>query len=112
MSLKAQNEEARSVAFGSITNSFANLGAVTANPAYSITIFNGTDAQVQFSKDGGSTTWLDIPPLGAVSRDYAKNNQFDSIGLVPTGVQFQIKYSGSAPTSGIASITLEYLEIS
>lgn len=111
MALKAQNEGVRSVAFGSITNSFANLGNVTSNPAYSITIFNGTDAQIQISKDGGTSTWLDIPPLGAISRDYANSNQFDSIGLVPTGIQFQIKYSGSAPTSGTTSITLEYLEI-
>lgn len=112
MSLKAQNEDVRSVAFGSITNSFANLGAATSNPAYSLTVFNGTDAQIQISKDGGTTTWVDLPPLGTISRDYAKGNQFDSIGLIPSSSQFQIKYSGSAPTSGTASITVEYLEIS
>lgn len=110
MTLKSKNEDIRSVAFGSITGSFANLGSATTNPAYCITVFNGTDAQIQVSKDGGSTTWVDLPPLGAICRDFGKKTEQGVVGLVAVGTQFQVKYSGSAPTEGTLSITVEYME--
>lgn len=89
----------RSVAFGSITSSYAILGAVLATPTVAITFKNTTDAIIYVSIDGVNDM-LVYPPQSYGVYDIRTNAPNNCDYLLPEGTPVLIKYSGSAPTLG------------
>lgn len=110
MAVQSKNENVRSLAFGSMTNSYADVGAETLHPIWQITVQNTTDVLLVVSKDDGATDWLRIPASTSGVWDYLKDSGSGQIGLIPKGTQFQVKHeTGSAPTEGELNISVEYL---
>lgn len=102
-------ESVRTLAFGSITGTYADVGAVTANPIRIIMVKNTTDTSVTVSADDGTTDWFDIPAGGADTLDVYANGGDDGAGL-PVAAQFQAKHQGAAATEGKVIIQCYYVE--
>jgi len=110
MTIQSRNEAVRSMAFGTVTNAYQDLGAVTAHPTYQLIIQNTTDKLVVLSKDDGATDWLRIPASTSMVLDYIVFTEGMQRGLIAKGTQFQIKgITAALPTSGEVSISVEYL---
>jgi hypothetical protein len=88
----------RSLAFGSISGTYANVGTITTHPFRVIFITNTTDADVIFSLNGGITDNFVIPTKQSLSLDGA-SNCFSNNGYIPQGTQFAVKQV-SAPSLG------------
>ena len=58
-------EASRSLAFGSISSSYANLGVVTLRDGDDVIVTNTTDATMIISFDGGTTDAVAIPAGGS-----------------------------------------------
>lgn len=93
-------EDIRSVAFGSITSSFALVGATFAYPVRQIKIVNNTNAVMLINYDGGSAT-KDVAPASSIFiYDYSSNREANGdVFEQAVGEGVYVKYS-SAPTSG------------
>lgn len=89
----------RSVAFGSLTSSYVQLGAVLPNSAVAITFKNNTNGTVLVSTNGTSDM-LAYPPQSYGVYDIRTNAPNAIDYLLAKGTPFLVKYSGSAPTSG------------
>ena len=75
MALSSHNEALRSLAFGSISGTYASVGSATTHQAYQITVQNTTDVTLIFSKDGGTTDWVAIPATTSAVFDYAHKTE-------------------------------------
>ena len=95
----AKFDTLRSVAFGSITTSYVQVGAVLPKPAVCIAFTNNTDGIIYVSTDG-INDMLAIPPSTGKVFDIKTNAPYATDFLFPSNTAFLIKYSGSAPTSG------------
>lgn len=109
MTLHSKNEGVRSLAFGSISGTYADVGAVTAHSIWQITVNNTTDVLLIVSKDDGATDWIRIPPGTSGIWEYLYKTENDQAAMIPKGTQFQVKDAGSASTEGELSISVEYL---
>ena len=99
----------RSLAFGSISGAYANLGAVTAFPGRSILIQNLTDVQLTFSFYEPTVDNLTLPSMGYIVIDIGTNRQATSDRLcLPVNTQISVKATGGNPTLGAAYATLMY----
>lgn len=107
MKQRAQLEALRSLAFGSISGSYAAVGTATANPTRLICFTNNTDGDMLFSRDG-STDELFVAAGSFKLFDIATNhrpvNQDDLV--FEQGTQWYVKQS-TAPTEG--SVYIEVL---
>lgn len=94
-----QAENLRSVANGSITNSFTALGTPLAHRAVLMKFVNTTDKEMLISDDGTNSKM--IVPAGTSSvYDWNANRLANSnIFAYAAGTQFYIKYV-AAPSSG------------
>jgi hypothetical protein len=109
MALKSKNEGVRTLAFGSISGTYADVGAVTANSAWQVTISNTTDVLLIVSKDDGVTDWLRMPPSTSGVWEYLYKTENGQVAMLPNGLQFQVKDDGDAATEGEINISVEYL---
>lgn len=101
------NEGARSIAAGSLTGSFQDVGSATAQLARIVQVFNGCNQQVLVSWDDGATTVWDLPPNAGASVDCTANpDDHNQLPYLPVGTQFQAKHDGTAPDSGKLTITV------
>jgi len=100
---RVKDDAVREVAFGSITASYANLGAALSNDAFAITLHNNTDVDLYFSWDGTDDHYK-FPPTTARSKDWKTNDM-----IRKAGDRLKIKHAGSAPSSGWASLEVEYV---
>lgn len=100
-------ETLRSVAFGSITNTFAALGAALAQPARLMKFVNTTDTDMLLSDDG--TNSKIVVPAGNTSvYDWGANRRnADLQWMYAKGTQFYVKYN-SAPSRGAMYIETFY----
>lgn len=89
----------RSVAFGSLTTSYAIVGAVLPTPAVCVAFTNTTNGTVLVSIDG-IHDMIVVPPSWGKVFDIRTNAPNDIDYLLGSGTPFLVKYSGSAPTSG------------
>ena len=107
ISIVAYPETLRSVAYGSITNSYAALGSVLSAPARMFRIINATNGDMLISLDGTNNHFF-LTAGSFVLYDLCANRvqQGTSFELVK-GTQFYIKYS-SAPSSGSVNIEVIY----
>jgi hypothetical protein len=95
----AKFDTLRSVAFGSLTTSYAIVGSELPSSAVAVAFKNNTDGIVLVSFDG-STDALVYPPLSYGVYDIRTNAPNVTDYLLSKGTPFMVKYSGDAPTSG------------
>lgn len=97
----------RSLAHGSISGSYAPVGAAFGHPTRLICITNNTDGDMFFSTDG-SNDQLFVAKQSFKLFDLTTNHgQYDSTFVLPIGTQFYVKQS-SAPTTGSVYIEAIY----
>lgn len=96
----------RSIAHGSITNSYVAVGTAFTHPCRLICITNDTDGGMLFSTDA-STDMLYLP-AGTFKLFDLNTNRFkrEQYWVFPVGTQFYVKYS-AAPTKN--SVYIEVL---
>lgn len=107
MKQRAQLEPLRSLAFGSISASYAAVGTPLANPCRLICFTNNTEGNMFFTRDG-TTDHLFVAAgsfkLFDISTNHRAVNQDDLV--FETGTQWSVRQS-TAPTSG--SVYIEAL---
>lgn len=107
ISIVAYPETLRSVAHGSITNSYATLGTPIAAPARMFRIINATNGDMLISLDGTNNHFF-LTANSFVLYDLTANRvQHGTSFVLAEGTQFYIKYS-SAPSSGSVNIEVIY----
>ena len=108
MVARAYIDEIRSLAFGSISGTYASVGAVFAFPVRLICITNGTAGDMMFTDDttkdkifvkAGSFKLFDIQSN--------INPQFDDKYVLPVGTQISVKQV-TAPVSGSVYVECVY----
>ncbi len=91
----------RSLAFGSISGTYANVGTALTSPCTIFKISNNTDGDMIFSVDGGLTDHMFLAAGSFTLYDLRANmkprNQDDYVLIV--GSQFSVK-EVTTPTSG------------
>lgn len=95
----AKFDTLRSVAFGSITTSYAIVGSELPTPAVCLSFMNGTNGVVYVSTDG-INDMLAIPASTGLVFDIRTNSPSATDYLFSENTPFLVKYSGSAPSSG------------
>ncbi|MGD8326455.1 MAG: hypothetical protein PVF65_06035 [Sphingomonadales bacterium] len=103
---KALFDTLRTVAFGSITGSYAALGVPLTSEAVVISFINDTNANLYFSTDG-TNDQLYLPNSSAMILDVRANNPGDGL-FIASSTQFYVKHDGSAATSGLAALQILY----
>lgn len=98
-------EALRSLAFGSISGTYAKLGTALTNPSRILYFFNTTDVTVTFSFDG-STDHFIIPTESGFVLDVSSNRSEQS-GIIFVAQNTQIYVKGS-PGSGSVYLTSFY----
>ena len=93
----AQPMTAISVAHGSITGSYANLGSPTDNPLFMVRFVNGCNTAMWVSIDGTNNHFYVLPTSS--ESDSLQDKAVDKVLALPKGTQFRIKYD-SSPSSG------------
>lgn len=110
MTQRANLEALRSLAFGSISGSYANVGTATTNPTRIICITNDTEGNMFFSRNG-STDEIFVAAGSFKLFDLTSNarpvNQSDLV--FETGTQWSVKQD-EAPVSG--SVYIEVIHAS
>lgn len=100
-------EELRSLAFGSISSSYAIIGTVFANPVRIVYVQNLTDVTLIFSNDG-VTDHVCLPAQGFILLDLTANKTVDSGFYFDRFTGFYVKDTGSAASTGSVYLTAIY----
>lgn len=105
LAIRALPETLRSLAFGSISGTYAGLGSAFANPVRILFMENLTDVTLTYSWDGVNDH-LVLPRNGYISIDVTAN-------LASTGGAFNFAqgtriYVKGSPTSGSTYLTVIY----
>jgi hypothetical protein len=104
VSLKA--EALRSLAFGSISGTYANVGTVTAHPWRVFFVSNTCDTDMIISLNGGTTDHFVVPSKQTLSIDVSANG-LNNNEFLPQGTQFAVKQV-AAPASGTVYVAGVY----
>lgn len=92
-------EALRSVAFGSITSSYAAVGSATTDPVRLVAFNNSTNQSLLVSLDG-TTDHFRVVANGFKLLDLTANKVRDDGLFIEKGTVFYVKDEGSAATSG------------
>lgn len=98
VSIKA--EALRSLANGSISGTYANIGTPTLHPWKIFYISNTTDGDVIISLNGGVTDNFVVPTKQTLSMD-ASANGLQNNEYLPQGTQFSVKEVGALTTGSV-----------
>lgn len=103
----ARFDAIRSIAFGSISGSYSNVGSALTTTARVVHITNNTDGDMMFSVDGGTTDHIFVAAGSFVLLDIQANMNPDKDDkyVLPVGTQFSVKQV-SAPSSGNVYVTV------
>lgn len=104
--VRAGFETLRSLAFGSISGTYAAVGSALANPARIVHVYNGTDADMFFSIDGTNNHFI-VPSGGFILFDFTTNKSIDPGLFISQGTIFYVKQV-TAPTSGSVYVAVVY----
>jgi len=105
--LNANVEPIKSLAFGSISASFAKVGTPLAYPSRLLIISNGTDKNMLFSIDGTNTHYF-VPSQTSQVLDLNANRDGNKNSFsFAKGTQFWVKQV-DAPTSGSVYVSNTY----
>lgn len=100
LAIRVGYEAERSIAFGSITNSYALVGSLFSHAIRILVLQNDTNAAVSFSLDG-STTLITLQPAISIVFDLTANKTNDPAGFsIPINQGIYVQYAVGAPTSG------------
>lgn len=83
-------EPERTLAFGSISGTYAKVGSPLANPARVVVLQNTTDANVTFSFDGTNDT-ITLPTKTSVTLDVCANRTPQNSYFIASGTQIWVK---------------------
>lgn len=106
LSIAIASSPVQSIAFGSISGTYAGIGSALSQPARMVLLQNFTDANLMISDDGIQDKF----PLAAGSYiifDFAANQVFNQGSFVPLGTRYYVKTIG-APGSGSVYLTYFY----
>jgi len=92
-------EALRTVAFGSVTSSYAAVGSATTDMIRLVAFNNGTNQSLLISLDG-TTDHFRVVGNGFKLLDLTTNRVRDDGLFIAKGTTFYIKDEGVAPTSG------------
>lgn len=98
-------ENLRSLAFGSISGTYAGIGTSLSNPCRMLYIVNNTDVLLTFSDDGVNDKFV-IPAASYLLLDITTNNT--AVGGSFTVSQGQRIYVKGAPGSGSVYLSAFY----
>jgi hypothetical protein len=107
--VQAATEPLRSLAFGSISGTYAAVGTPFANPCRILMLQNFTDQQMFFSDDStvAAGKWT-LPSGGQLIIDYEANKtETGGAFAYPQGTQIYVKQA-SAPGSGSVYVGVTY----
>lgn len=101
-------EPIRSLAFGSISGTYAGVGNPFANPVRQLIVNNNTSADMFFSFDGVDDHFF-LATGTSIILDYCSNKN-DMAGALeqPAGVRIYVREVSAAPTSGSAYVSVIY----
>lgn len=105
LSIRLLAETLRTLAFGSISGTYAGIGAALSHPARIIKITNTTDVLITISLDGVNDHDV-VPTSSSYIIDIASNNVLPAGSL--TISQGQRFYAKGAPTSGAVYLSVYY----
>ncbi len=106
LSIKVLPEAVRSLAFGSISGTYAGVGTPLTNPSRLIIFQNFTDGLLMVSFDG-ITDHLPVAADGFVLLDVTANKTVSQGFYIAEGTRFYVKQV-SAPTTGSFYISTFY----
>lgn len=92
-------EAVRELAFGGISGTYANLGAVLTEPGRLVTFYNTTDADIYVSFDA-STDQIRVATNSFRVLDFTANKNREDGLFLAVGTQISVKQVSGAPTSG------------
>jgi len=103
---RARFEAIRTLAYGSIGASYAQIGTPIVNPARLIKVDNLTNATLMFSTNGLLDQFV-LPSGGFMLIDICSDKTHDDGLFLPTGEGMFVKEIGT-PTSGSVYFTVMY----
>ena len=106
LSIKLLPEAVRSLAFGSISGTYAGVGNPLSNPSRILLIQNYTDALLMFSFDGISDH-IPVAPNGFVLLDITANKTVSQGFYIAEGTRMYVKEIDT-PTSGSVYVSSFY----
>lgn len=92
----------RTLAFGSISGTYAKVGTSLGVIGNIFFVFNFTDVALQFSFDGVNNAFV-LGTLGSIQIDAKNNNLF-----LPIGTQLYVKNLTTGPSSGAVYFSVVY----
>jgi hypothetical protein len=107
LSIRLMPEPVRSLAFGSISGTYAGVGSALSNPARIVLFQNFTDQTVMLSFDG-IEDHFPIASNGFVLLDITANKTVTQGFYIGEGTRFYVRDIGSAATSGDVYISVFY----
>lgn len=105
--IRADFDDLRSLAFGSIIATYTNVGAALQRVSRLICFTNLTNQNVIFSLDGGTRDQILVGAGGFKLFDVTSNKVRSDGLFLPIGSQIAVKAEGTLPTSG--SVYVEVL---
>lgn len=97
----ARPDAERSLAFGSISSTFAAIGAALSFAASHIVLQNLTDVSLSFSIDSGTATYITLSAGASYTIDLTANHM-----EIKQGNTIQVKDTGSGAASGSARVSI------
>lgn len=103
MSNRAIFDTLRSLASGSLSGSYANIGSALSVPGCAFRVTNNTDGDLIISLDGGITDHLFVGSGSFVLYDVRANHRPANQGdyMIEAGTQFSAKESTSTTTGSV-----------
>ena len=107
LAIKFRADAIRSLAFGSISGTYAAVGTALTKIARQFIFVNDTDVGVMISFEG-STDHIFLPAGGYILNDVASNQVSDQGFYITMGTQMYVKDLGAGAASGSVYISFFY----
>lgn len=108
LELRLKAEPLRSLAFGSIMNTFMGIGSHIDNPVRIFKIQNLTDQTLEYSFDGVDAHDI-LPECAFTLLDVTTNRSGESAGYyISVGTRVYARHTGTPPTSGAIYVSIWY----
>ena len=108
LAIRLAAEPLRSLAFGSISGTYAGIGTAFVNPCRILLVQNLTDETMLFSFDGVNDHFV-LPAEGFVLIDVESNKTTTGGALnIPVGTRIYAKDAGTPPTTGAVYVSTFY----